>query len=114
MASAKRLAYRRKYAANNKEKLRAQYKKWYEANWQKYYSKNKARIAGNLKRSRDAGKHIARQAVNSKLRNGLMKRGQCEVCSSKRTQAHHDDYSKPTVVRWLCAKHHKALHIGEL
>lgn len=34
----------------------------------------------------------------------------CEVCGRTKVQAHHDDYSKPLDVKWLCPHHHKALH----
>lgn len=34
----------------------------------------------------------------------------CEVCGSKKTVAHHDDYLKPLNVRWLCQAHHKQWH----
>jgi hypothetical protein len=37
----------------------------------------------------------------------------CEVCGSRPTEAHHDDYSKPLEVRWLCVLHHKAEHRKE-
>ena len=34
----------------------------------------------------------------------------CCVCGSKKSQRHHPDYSKPLVVVFLCAAHHKELH----
>ncbi len=35
----------------------------------------------------------------------------CEVCGSTvRVVAHHDDYSKPLEIRWLCRSHHGLLH----
>ena len=52
----------------------------------------------------------ARAAVARAIRNGGLHRQPCEVCGAKRTQAHHDDYSKPLTVRWLCYKHHLAVH----
>lgn len=36
----------------------------------------------------------------------------CEVCGSEIVDAHHDDYSKPLDVRWLCPLHHRRLHAG--
>lgn len=38
----------------------------------------------------------------------------CEVCGSLDTQRHHDDYSKPLEVRWVCPLHHKGIHIKEV
>lgn len=31
----------------------------------------------------------------------------CEVCGTTPAQRHHDDYSKPLEIRWLCPVHHK-------
>ncbi|MFC3331681.1 hypothetical protein ACFOEM_04310 [Paenalcaligenes hominis] len=37
-------------------------------------------------------------------------RGDCEVCGKSKVDAHHDDYSKPLEVRWLCREHHMQHH----
>lgn len=41
----------------------------------------------------------------------LLVKKPCQMCGSiKRVHAHHDDYSKPLEVMWLCPVHHKARH----
>ena len=44
------------------------------------------------------------------LRRGKLQREPCEKCGSESSQMHHDDYSKPLIVRWLCRWCHLALH----
>lgn len=44
--------------------------------------------------------------VNNAIRDGKIARQPCEVCGRK-AQAHHEDYSKPLDVRWLCFQHHR-------
>lgn len=56
-----------------------------------------------------------RSYLNVYIRRGRIIRGPCEVCGSLNVHAHHDDYSKPLQVRWLCKPHHQLLHgIGPL
>ena len=53
----------------------------------------------------------ARNYLNRLIRKGLMKRSNCEVCGSdKNLEAHHDDYSRPLDVVWLCRIHHDDYH----
>lgn len=48
----------------------------------------------------------ARAYANVYLQRGHIKRGPCEVdgCLEK-PRMHHDDFSKPLEIRWLCLKH---------
>jgi len=46
------------------------------------------------------------------LYSGKIKRGECEICGSEKVDGHHQDYSKPLEVVWLCHRHHKQLHAG--
>lgn len=50
------------------------------------------------------------QSVNKAIREGRLVRLPCEVCGAVKSDAHHDDYSKPLSVRWLCRPHHYAHH----
>lgn len=50
----------------------------------------------------------ARSYVHVYIRRGKIERKPCEVCGGI-AQMHHDDYSKPLAVRWLCKKHHDDL-----
>lgn len=52
----------------------------------------------------------AHAAVSYAVRNGKMKKLNCEVCGSCDSVAHHDDYDYPLSVRWLCQAHHIEWH----
>ena len=54
-------------------------------------------------------KYKARNMAANAIRDGKLVRGPCEVCG-KKAQAHHDAYSTPLDVRWLCPKHHGLEH----
>lgn len=54
---------------------------------------------------------LARSALYKALRVGTIVRQPCEVCgATHRIHAHHDDYSKPLAIRWLCSLHHRQHH----
>ena len=52
----------------------------------------------------------AHDMVANEVKQGRMTRLPCEVCGIKRTHGHHEDYSKPLDVRWLCPGCHIAEH----
>jgi hypothetical protein len=57
-------------------------------------------------------KRRAHHAVQTAIRRGDMERpATCSVegCNAK-PHAHHEDYSKPLEVEWICQRHHNALH----
>lgn len=60
-------------------------------------------------RREEPEKYRARSAVSNAIRDGRLGRGQCEICCDW-AHAHHEDYSKPLEVRWLCPKHHSEEH----
>jgi len=55
-------------------------------------------------------KYKASIMVRTAIKKGEMKREPCEVCGEKKSHGHHDDYTKPLQVRWLCARHHQRHH----
>ncbi|URY10773.1 endonuclease VII [Shigella phage ESh4] len=61
-------------------------------------------------RNKFPGKYKAHNALNNALRDGKVEKSPCEICGSEKSVAHHDDYSKPLSVRWLCQAHHKQWH----
>jgi hypothetical protein len=62
----------------------------------------------------DKEKHKARVAVRNAIRNGrLVKATECSECGSDQLiEAHHEDYSKPLDVVWLCSTCHGRKHSG--
>lgn len=100
--------------------------------WQKEYDKKRANLphrvaareayaqtkkgkaahlrANDSYRKRNPGKTKARRKVQYELSKGRLKKQPCEQCGSLKAEAHHDDYSKPLDIRWLCSKCHSELH----
>lgn len=56
-------------------------------------------------------KRNARLKVFHALRSGKIKKKCCKECGSVDTQGHHEDYSKPLEVIWLCPMHHTQIHL---
>ena len=48
---------------------------------------------------------------NNAIRDGRIKQESCVVCGKEKTQGHHEDYSRPLDVVWLCVRHHQDRHI---
>lgn len=49
----------------------------------------------------------AQTAVGNAIRDGKLIKQPCQVCRSEDVEGHHEDYSKPLEVEWLCSRHHK-------
>lgn len=73
-------------------------------------SREKGRELRRAYRKRYPEKRRAHAAVYEAVRSGRLVRLNCEQCGKTNSQAHHDDYSKPLDVRWLCAECHETEH----
>jgi hypothetical protein len=49
----------------------------------------------------------AKAIVAKARRMGKLTPKPCEICGNPDTQAHHEDYTKPLEVKWLCLHHHR-------
>ena len=74
------------------------------------HRKHLSKALKGIKRSFDGvdkkQKHYSRSMFNCYLGRGKIKKKPCEICGSKRSEAHHYNYNLPFAVRWLCKKHH--------
>ena len=78
-------------------------------------SKTPARIKHNTEntrkfRSKNPEKYSAHIAVANAIKSGKLVKQPCSVCGNEKSEAHHEDYSKPLDVWWLCSQHHKDRH----
>ena len=62
-------------------------------------------------RSKFPNKYKSHTMVGNAIRNGKLFPEPCVECGEQKTHAHHDDYSKPLNVRWMCAACHRQWHI---
>lgn len=55
-------------------------------------------------------KRQAHLRVRAAIKAKVLRKRPCEVCGIAQVDAHHDDYSIPLKVRWLCRRHHRQHH----
>lgn len=112
-----RLEMQREYRATQPEKyLDAARRRDPEKNRQacrEWSSKNREKIYEIRRRypERDKARRSYRYAIETGV---LVRPDTCEMCGEKpkvgKIQGHHEDYSKPLEVKWLCVRCHGFVH----
>jgi hypothetical protein len=99
-----------------KEKLRTRLRHmknrgWFAAYWRQRRQNNpETDHVRQLKYSKaNPEKRRAKDIVHQAVRTGKLLRQLCEICNTK-AHGHHDDYTKPLDLRWLCSIHHWKTH----
>lgn len=102
-------AYDRDRFQNNPERRAAQLESMRKTQARRTVEQERDRV--RKYRRENPEKWAAHIATNSALKNGKLTRDPfCELCGAPSEHAHHDDYSKPLDVRWLCVPCHKRVH----
>ena len=86
---------RQKYSVQNLK--RDQKTEYNSEKYLRYKEKNKDRL-------------IARDKVHKAIDAGKIFKKPCEKCGNIKSEAHHEDYTKPLDVIWLCRIHHAEIH----
>lgn len=95
-----RVEAREKYQAEHPEVVERCKKRWAENN------PEKIRESTRKYRESNPEKYAAHVAVGNAVRDGKLTKKPCQSCGAEEVEAHHDDYSKPLEVVWLCKPHH--------
>lgn len=83
----------------------------FNGNWKGGVGKSFRKFYTYRERLRHPLRHKARNRVALAVFRGKLKRLPCRICgTTENVQAHHEDYSKPLDVDWLCFKHHMEHH----
>lgn len=106
-----------------REEKQEYYRSWYQKNKEKKDQYNwqwrrnnpeKVSIMANKRYKKYKPENLqkikAKQLAAYALKTGKLKKGLCFICDSMYTEAHHEDYSKPLEVIWLCRQHHINYH----
>jgi hypothetical protein len=108
-------AQKSEYQRKNKDAIRGLKREYYQTNREKImqrdseysktpHAKETRKISGKKRRDENPLIHRAHNEVARALRTGeLIKPKKCEGCGKeKKLGGHHEDYTKPLEVDWLC------------
>ncbi len=98
--------YGREWYYKNKEKRLRQIKKYQKSSTGKFTAK----ITDSNNKRKFPEKIKARIQLRSALARGDIRKSPCKICSNPKVEGHHNDYTKPLNIRWLCILHHKQFH----
>ncbi len=121
MASPAFKEYQKRWVSSNRDKMARAQKRWRERHpeyllqrrneYEQGLVKKKQNPESNrlaCQRWREKNKHKVRAhgIVKKAIARGILVRKPCEVCGEELVHAHHEDYSLPLSVKWLCPMHH--------
>lgn len=111
----KRLAYSKWYGAENRDGINKKAREYKQANKdkiRKYRLDNLEKHAEYQRNYRNKNPEVvlAHQVVRTLKEQGKISPQSCEICGERDTEAHHDDYTKPDKIRWLCKVCHMEWH----
>ncbi len=92
------------YYYRHRELCLERHRAWQEKN------REKVLAAARTWKQRNKHKTRAHATVARALKSGKLERGPCDVCGESIAEAHHEDYTAPLDVRWLCRQHHLEHH----
>lgn len=95
----------RTYYLNNIEKVRKRKREASRKKTKKQLYERYLRV-----KAKDPEKYKARYTLRNAVKWGKVIKQPCQVCGNVKSQGHHEDYSKPLEVIWLCKEHHDDKH----
>jgi len=102
--------YYREYYRDNREKFKENYQ-----NYIKFPENKIKQTESSIKWAKANPEKVrASRQLRYAIKYNKIKKKPCEVCGDQNTQGHHEDYSKPLDVVWLCRLHHRLLHNNKI
>ncbi len=99
---------------NNYALKRSQYQAYEKRRFQTPKRKVGLIEAQRRRRKNNPEKYKAYNALSYAVKSGKLVQGPCVYCGNPKSQGHHDDYSKPLDVRWVCFKCHREKEHGQV
>jgi len=98
---------RKRWVKANPEKVKRHKENDYKHNRERYIERN-AEYSKNNRLVRRAHSRIYFLVKNKRIEKPTV----CSLCGKNedKIQGHHEDYSKPLEVIWVCVKCHRAIH----